>query len=126
MMVSMARVWTHVTFLSRVAWPGAALGSVTAAILFAADIAGQVRSGLGTGLDVLAGVVLAVLAMAVLGCAVIVVRSVLQSWPALFAAALLGPFVLLFVLLDVFDRTLSGTIMLDAVGFTRPPERGPA
>jgi hypothetical protein len=57
---------------------------------------------------------------------VIVVRSVLQSWPALFAAALLGPFVLLFVLLDVFDRTLSGTIMLDAVGFTRPPERGPA
>jgi len=99
---SFVRLWMPLALLGRVAWPGAALGSVLATILFAADIAWQVRSGLGTGLDVLAGVVLAVLAMAVLGCAVIVLRSVLRSGPALFAAAVVGPFVLVFVLLDTY------------------------
>lgn len=63
----MARLWTHIAFLCRVARPGAALGSVVAAILFAAAIALTLRSGLGTSRDILVGVVLAALALAVGG-----------------------------------------------------------
>src|SRR5688500_7662961 len=80
------RRWAYVAFLSRVAWPGVALGSVLAALLFAAAVAWPVRSGLGTAVDVLVGVVLAALAMALAGLGVIVLRSILRAWPALFAA----------------------------------------
>src|SRR5204862_3272845 len=90
------RLWTRAARLSRVAWPGAAVGAVLAALVLAVDLAWQLRSGLGRGLDVLVVVSLALLAIAVIGLAVVVLRLVLRAWPALFAAGLLGPFVLLF------------------------------
>ncbi len=101
-MFLMARMWAHVVFLARVAWPGAALGSMLAALLFAVEIAFHARSGLGTSLDILVGVLLAVLAIAFLGSAVIFLRFVLRRWAGLFAAGLLGPFVFVFVLLDAY------------------------
>ena len=122
-MCVMARVWAYLVVLSRVAWPGAALGSVVAAVLFAASIAIHVRSGLGTSLDVVVGILLAALALALLGLAVIVLRLVLSKWPGLFAAALLAPALLLFVLLDFYfdagpgvSLRFGGTLVLLSAG----------
>jgi hypothetical protein len=98
-----ARSWTHVAFLARVAWPGAALGSVLAVVLFMAGLAFQLRSGLGTVVDLLVVVVMTVLALALLGLLVLGLRLVLEKSPPLLAAALLGPFLLLLVVLDALE-----------------------
>ena len=97
------RLWAHVALLSRVAWPGAALGPVLATILFVAGMASYLRSGLGTLVDVVAIVAATVLAFAVLGLIVIAVRLVLRAWPAWLVAALLGSFVCLLLVLSAFD-----------------------
>lgn len=95
---------TRLVLLGRLAWPGAALGSVVAALLLVADIAVHLRAGLGTAVDVAVAVVAAALAIALLGVAVIAVCALLKRWPALFSAALLASFAFVFVLLDVvFD-----------------------
>ena len=97
------RLWAHVALLGRVAWPGAALGSVLATILFMAGMAFHLRSGLGTLVDVVAIVAGTVLALAVLGLIAIAVRLVLLAWPGWLAAALLGSFVCLLLVLSALD-----------------------
>lgn len=96
-------MWAHVTFLGGVAWPGAVLGSVLVALLFAADTALSIRSGLGTIVDVAGGVILAALTIVLLGSAVIVLRLVLRQCPALLVAGLLGPLAVLLALLGALD-----------------------
>ena len=90
-----------------------------AALLLVADIAVHLRAGLGTAADVAVAAGAALLAIALLGVAVIVVRAVLKRWPALFSAAVLASFAFVFILLDVvFDAgrgvsaLLGGTLIL--------------
>ena len=112
------RLWMHAAVLARVAWPGAALGSVLAAVLFAAELAFSLRSGLGTAVDVVAVVVLTGLALSLLGIAVIVIRLVLYTGPRMFTAALLGSFVFLLIVFEALDAggrvglVISGAVVL--------------
>ncbi len=116
---SSVRLWTRLAPLGRLAWPGAALGSVGAALLLVATIAWHLRSGLGTVADIAVAVVAAGLAIAALGGAVLAIRAVLGRWPSLFAAGLLGSFAFVFILLAVgFDAgrgvsaIVGGTVVL--------------
>ena len=84
------RLWSHAASLALVAWPGAALGSVVATLLFAGALAPLLRSGLGTVVDVIGVVALTGLALALLGLAAILVRLVLNAWPRLLTAALVA------------------------------------
>ena len=99
----LAMLWADIASLARVAWPGAALGSVVATLLFAGALAPLLRSGLGSVVDAIGVVVLTGLALAVLGLAVIIVRLVLDAWTRLFTAALVAPFVFLLIVFAAFD-----------------------
>ena len=98
-----ARVWTHAAFLGRVAWPGAALGAVLVTLVFAGGLAFWLRSGLGTAVDVVVVVVLTAVALALLGVAAILVRLVVNAWPALFTAALVSSSAFLLIVFDALD-----------------------
>ncbi|HMH52511.1 MAG TPA: hypothetical protein VK548_19890 [Candidatus Acidoferrum sp.] len=99
----MARLWSHAVFLARLAWPGAALGAALITLLFAATLAVSLRSGLGTFADVVILVVLTVLALALLGLAVMIARLVLLAWPGLFVGALVASFVFLLIVFAALD-----------------------
>ena len=86
----MIRLRSHAAFLARLAWPGAAAGVVLVTVLFAAELAFSLRSGLGTFVDVVIVVVLTGLALALLGLTVMLTRAMLIAWPRLFTAALLA------------------------------------
>lgn len=104
--------------LSRAAWPGAVLGALLAAMLFAAAAAPQLRLGLGTAVDLLVSVILGALAIAVAAAALLAIRLVLRRWSALFTTGLLGPLVFVSVLINAFDVSpgvsllLGGTLVL--------------
>ncbi len=111
-------LWAHAASLARLAWPGAALGSVVATLLLAGALAPLLRSGLGTLVDVIGVVVLTGLALALLGLAVMFVRLLLSAWPRLFTAALVAPFVFLLSVFAALDAggqvglVVSGAIVL--------------
>lgn len=100
---SFVRSWEYAARLSRAGWPGAVLGGLLAALLFAAVAAPQLRLGLGTAVDLLVSLVLAALAIAAVAAASLALRLLLRRWPALFTAGLLGPLVFVGVLVSAFD-----------------------
>jgi dienelactone hydrolase len=101
-----SRIWSHAAVLGGLAWPGAAIAVVLMTVLFAADLAAvSLRTGFGTGWDVVIVLVLTGLGLTLLGLAVMLVRLTLAAWPRPFTAALLASFVLLLI---VFDRLEAG------------------
>ena len=95
--------WSHAAFLARLAWPGAAVGVVLVTVLFAAELAVSLRSGLGAFVDVVIVVVLTGLALALLGLTVMITRAMLIAWPRLFTAALLASFAFLLIVFAILD-----------------------
>src|SRR5262245_49829814 len=68
-----------------------------------AALAVNLRSGLGLVADLVVVIVATALALARLGFGVIVLRRVLWSWPALFAATLIGSFLFVLIALTLLD-----------------------
>src|SRR5712691_5742665 len=97
----MTRLWPHAAFLARLAWPGAAVGAVLVTVLFSAELALSLRSGLGTFVDVV--IVVIATALALLGLVAMLVRATLIAWPRLFTAALLASLAFLLIVFAVLD-----------------------
>jgi dienelactone hydrolase len=97
------RFRAHTVFLARVAWPGAAVGAVLATLLLVAAMARELHSGLGLAVDVVAAVLATAFLLALVGVGVIAVRRLLDAWPRLFTAAMIGPFAAVLIVLTVFD-----------------------
>ena len=99
----MTRLWPHAAFLARLAWPGAAVGAVLVTVLFSAELALSLRSGLGTFVDVVIVVIATGLALALLGLVAMLARATLIAWPRLFTAALLASLAFLLIVFAVLD-----------------------
>jgi hypothetical protein len=89
------RAWKETSLFSRLAWPGAAIGSCAVVVAFMTYMGYAIRTGLGTALDMILSAILTALALALVGLLIMWIATILRVWPRLFTGAFLGSLVFL-------------------------------
>jgi hypothetical protein len=84
--------------LGRMLWPGAAVGSIAAALAFAVILGSVMATGLGAAVDISISVVVVALATALAYFLVLLLLKVIKSLPARFIAAMVAAAVVLLSL----------------------------
>jgi hypothetical protein len=84
------RAWRETSLFSRLAWPGAAIGSLFVVVAFMTYMGYAMRTGLGVALDMILSAVITALALALVGLLIMWIATVFRVWPRLFTGAFLG------------------------------------
>lgn len=93
--------------VGRKLWPGAAVGSIAAVLVFAVILGSVMATGLGTAVDISISVIVVAVATALVYLLVLLLLKVVKSLPARFVAALLAAAaVLLSLPISNFGRLL--------------------
>jgi hypothetical protein len=91
-------VWFAVSAFSGLVWRNFAFGSAAVILLFAAYLACFMRTGLWRWLDLVLGVLVTAIVLALTGLLLLLLRLLLKAWPAWFIVTVPGPLIFLVLL----------------------------